>query len=86
MKNKKIINIIINMAKFIFTQIEFSKFLSFLKLKMYNRLRIFVEEKLEFLETEFILYTNNLVIESQIKECKKLDFMVTEMYLNDLVV
>lgn len=85
MKRNTLMNTIINLAKFIMSEEEFSKFMVYLKMKLYARLRLFVEEILEDLETKFILYRDNTVLEAQIEKCKRLDVLVTDLYVDSLV-
>lgn len=82
---KKTITLILNLAKFIFTDKEYNKLLSYVKLNLLNSIRIFVEEKLEFLEATLVLYKNDTVIEAQLKKCRELDTVITEEYMNSLV-
>lgn len=84
MKKNNIINLIINLAKFIFSETEFNKFLSFVKLKLYTNMRIYVEEKVKYLKTKVVLYKDNAIFEAQLKKSIKLDNIVTDLYINSL--
>ena len=85
-KENNIMNLIINLAKFIFSEVEFNKFISYIKLKLFNSMRMFVEEKLEYLETKYILDRENAVIEAQIDKCRRLDAVVTDLYIDNLAL
>ena len=84
-KENTIITMIINLSKFIFSEIEFNKFISYIKLNLLAQMRLFVEEKLEYLETRLILYREDAVLEAQLHKCRKLDAAVTELYMDSLV-
>jgi hypothetical protein len=85
-KENKIITLIINLAKFIFSEVEFNKFFSYLKLNLYNAMRIFVEEKLGTLETKFVLNKEDAVIEAQIEKCRRLDTVITDLCISNLAI
>ncbi|MGK2861895.1 MAG: hypothetical protein ACSLE0_08175 [Chitinophagaceae bacterium] len=85
-KENKIIDLIINLAKFVFSEIEFNRFLSLIKLKLFNQMRIFVEEKLEYLETKLIISKNDTVLEAQLSKCRELDTVVTDLYIDSAVI
>ena len=84
--NKKVMTLIISLCTFIFTDIEFNKLITYLRTKLYNSARLYVEEKLELLEATLILFMEDSIIEEQIKKCRRLDDIVTDIYINNLVV
>jgi hypothetical protein len=85
-KNNNIIKLLINLAKFVFSEVEFNKFISFVKLNLFNSMRLYVEEKVEMLETKLVLYRDNAILEAQLVKCKKLDDIVTDLYIDNLAV
>lgn len=84
-KKNNVINIIINLAKAIMSEADYNKFISYLKMKLYGRLRLFVEEVLEMLQAKAILYKNDPILEAQIIKCRRLDVLVTDLYVDKLV-
>lgn len=86
MKKNEIIKTIINLASFIFTEVEFNTFMSYLKLNLFNNLRLFVEEKLESLSFRQVIEPNNNVLKKQIEKCTILDSFVTDMQLSEIEV
>jgi hypothetical protein len=82
--NKKTKKVITMLATFIFSDIEFKKLMSYLSLNLLNSARLYVEEKLELLETTVILFAEDAVINLQIKKCRKLDDIITDVYISSL--
>lgn len=81
---KKVINIIVTLATFIFNDVEFKKLMSYISLNLLNNARLFVEEKLELLESTIVLYAEDSVIKEQIKKCRKLEDIITDEYISSL--
>lgn len=84
--NKSTKNEIINLCKMIFEDKEYKKMAYYVTSKKYNSARLLAEEKLEYLETTLILHNKSDVIELEIKNCKKLEDILTNEYINSLTL
>lgn len=84
-KKNDIITMLINLAKFVFSEVDFNRFISYIKLKLYTNMRLFVEQRLEYLETKYVLQRENAVLEAQIDKCRRLDAAVTDLCIDSLV-
>ena len=82
--NKKVKKLVLNLASFIFDDVEFKRLISYINLELFNNARLYVEEKLEYLETTLVLYLEEGVTQSKIQKCRKLDDLLTEEYINSL--
>lgn len=84
--NKTTINEIINLCKMIFEDTEYKKMVYYVASKKYNSARLLADEKLEYLEATLILHDKSDVIELEIKNCKRLEDILTNEFINSLTL
>jgi len=75
--DKKLKLQIINLAKFVFEDVEYIKFMYYLNNNKFNDLRLFVDEKLELLD----LLPKNEIILKQLQYCDELEDIVVDLYI-----
>jgi hypothetical protein len=79
--NKKVRQEILNLSQAIFDDAEYSTIVLLLNTERLNQLRVFVNEKLEFMEALFHLQKNDEVLRTQIELCDKLENIVIDAFL-----
>jgi len=82
--NKITIREINNLCTMVFEDKEYKKMAHYIASKQYNNARLLAEERLEYLETTLVLHDKSDVIELEIKNCKKLEDILTNEYINSL--
>lgn len=85
MKKTNIINMMINLARFALDAVSFNTFMTYLSSQLYGKLRLFIEEKVEQLEVSVILSRDDDMLEAQLDKCRRLDVLVTDLYVESLV-
>lgn len=76
---------ILNLSQSVFNDSEYNFVKKCIVSKNFNKLRLFIDEKLEFLEATSTLYTNDQVLQGQIAFCSKLDDIIMDLTIENLV-
>ena len=79
--NKEIRNQIINLSKFVFSDQEYNKAMIYLKSNNLNNLRLFIDEKYEYLDALCSLDSSDNVLGQQLIYCDELENIVMDAYL-----
>jgi len=84
--NKELKLQIINLAKFIFEDKEYVKFITYLQTNRLNDLRLLVDEKVELLSILNDFRETDEVILKQIKYCDELENLVMDVFIEEMKV
>lgn len=84
--NKKLKLQIINLAKFIFEDAEYVKFITYLQNNKLNDLRLLVDEKVELLSIVNEFGDADEVILQQIEYCDELENLVMDVFIGEMKV
>jgi len=84
--NKELKLQIINLAKFIFEDKEYVKFITYLQTNRLNDLRLLVDEKVELLSILNDFRETDEVILKQIKYCDELENLVMDVFIEEMEV
>ena len=77
-------NEILNYSKLIFDDKEYDYILKLLNDNKLNTLRLYIDEKIEFLNVESVLKPNDPVLDTQLSMCNRLEDLVIDCYLESL--
>lgn len=84
--NKKLKLQIINLAKFIFEDAEYVKFITYLQNNKLNDLRLLVDEKVELLSIVNEFGDADEVVLQQIEYCDELENLVMDVFIGEMKV
>lgn len=82
--NKELELQVINLAKVVFDDAEFMKFMYYLGKGQLNNLRLFIDEKYDVLDALLHLNPNNDVLAQQLHSCDVIENIVMDAYLEKI--